>query len=78
VRDVRNVSTRVVWTLIEQEPRWESEHLRRFEYAVETNAQVYDAIANSEMVPDLVKKLVERFEPPVPKPAPDPWGEPPF
>lgn len=71
-------NTRALWTLIEREPRWESEHLRRFEYAVETNAQVYDANANAEMMPDLVKNLVEKFEPPAPKPRPDPWAEPPF
>jgi hypothetical protein len=72
-------NTRALWTLIEQEPRWESEHLRRFEYAVVTNPQVYRANANAEMMPDLVKRLVEKLEPPAPEPAPDPWGsEPPF
>jgi TIR domain len=79
VNSVNYNNTRVLWTLIEQEPRWESEQLRRFEYAVETNAQVYEASVNAE-VPDLVKKLVEKFEPPEPKSPPDPWGgyEPPF
>lgn len=72
-------NTRVLWTLIEQEPRWEPEHLRRFEYAVETNAQVYDANVKTEMMADLVKNLVVKFEPPVPEPVLDPWGnEPPF
>jgi hypothetical protein len=36
--------------------------------------------SNAKMVPDLVKELVESFEPPAPKRAPDPWDEfePPF
>lgn len=59
-------NTRALWPLIDQEPRWEPEHLRRFEYAVETNPQVYDANLNSVMVPVLVKRLIEKFEPPVP------------
>jgi hypothetical protein len=67
-------NTRVLWTLIEREPRWETEQLRRFEYAVETNAQVYNAHADGVMMADLVKKLVEEFEPPAAKPAPDPWA----
>jgi hypothetical protein len=31
------------------------------------------------MIPDLIKKLVEKFElPPPPPPPPDPWSNPPF
>ena len=73
-------NTRALWTLIVQEPHWESEQLRRLEYAVETNAQVYNATANAEMMPQLLKKLVAKFELPAPKSPTDPWAsfEPPF
>lgn len=74
--------TRWLWPLIEREPVIASEQLRRLEYAVQTNNQVYDATHEFTPVPDLVKALVEKFEPPAP---PDPWAatgswpsEPPF
>ncbi len=77
--------TRLLWDLIERESHWDGEQLRRFEYAVATNRQVYEAVRNPDgkAIPDLVKGLVERLEPP---PPPDPWAtspspgwnEPPF
>lgn len=79
--------TRKLWTLIEAEGHWGSEQLRRFEYAVQTNRQVYQTVygTEDETMPELVKDLVAKFEPPVPPPPPDPWAntatvyvEPPF
>jgi hypothetical protein len=67
--------TRRLWALISGQPSIESEQLRRLEYAVQTNDQVYDANLNGEPIPELVKKLVEKFEPPA---VSDPWGEAPF
>lgn len=67
-------TTRKLWALIENQPQIESDQLRRLEYAVQTNNQVYDAIRapDGTPIPELVKQLVEKFEPP-----PDP-DEPPF
>lgn len=68
-------TTRRFWAMIESQPVMESEQLRRLEYAVQTNRQVYDAVAGKP-VPELVRALVEKFEPP---PVEDPWGnDPPF
>lgn len=67
--------TRSLWQHIEREPVITSDQLRRLEYAVETNDQVYKANVSGTPLPDLVKALVERFEPPAPS---DPWDEPPF
>lgn len=70
--------TRMLWGLLENQPSIESEQLRRLEYAVQTNRQVYEAvrIPDGTPIPALVKGLVEKFEPPVPE---TPWGdEPPF
>jgi len=61
--------TRALWDLIAAEPLWESQELRRLEYAVSTNRQVYDANHNGALVPELVKELVAKFEPI----ASDPW-----
>jgi len=63
-------TTRKHWERIEKVERWEAESLRRLEYAVQVNNQVYDCNVNGVMVPDLVKALVQRFEPP---PEADPW-----
>lgn len=73
-------TTRKLWAMIAAVPHFESEQLRRLEYAVATNDQVYNAVAKG---PDgqttdvslLVKQLVERFEPPV-EPLYDPNEEP--
>lgn len=71
-------TTRRFWALIEQQSNLDSQQLRRLEYAVQTNDQVYNAVAGTEgtPVPELVKALIDRFEPPMT----DPWGgdEPPF
>lgn len=72
--------TRALWAMIEREPSFESRHLRRFEYAVETNRQVYDGNYGEVAIPVLLKALVEKFEPPPPS---NPWtasadGTPPF
>jgi len=57
--------TRRLWDLIERQPFIESPQLRRLEYAVSSNSQVYDAVAKSGgSIPDLVTALVQRFEPP--------------
>lgn len=69
--------TRTFWALIQAEGHWDAEQLRRFEYAVQTNRQVYEAVFGQDgtPVPDLVKALVEKFEPPTPPPvSPAPWG----
>lgn len=74
-------NTRALWSLIEKEPRWESDQLRRFEYAVETNRQVYEANVAGAGMPELVKQLVEKFEPRMQVAPQDPWStsdEPPF
>lgn len=63
-------TTRFLWAMIEKVDRFESAQLRRLEYAVETNSQVYDANFDGVMVPELVKHLVARFEPP----TVDPWA----
>ena len=67
-------TTRRLWALIEKQPQIEADQLRRLEYAVQTNNQVYAAVRSPEgtPIPYLVKELVEKFEPPV-----DP-DEPPF
>ncbi|MGV1004563.1 MAG: toll/interleukin-1 receptor domain-containing protein [Candidatus Nanopelagicales bacterium] len=68
-------TTRFLWAILNQVTKFESAHLRRLEYAVQTNRQVYDATVDGVTVPELVKALVERFEP-----APldvDPWAQPP-
>lgn len=68
-------STRTIWAHIVNQPNIESEQLRRLEYAVQTNDQVYNANVDGTAVPVLVKELVDRFEPPAPS-WPD--DEPPF
>lgn len=67
-------NTRFLWPLIAQEPRWEVEQLRRMEYAVATNPQVYQANVNYVMIPILLKKLVEKFAPTQVEPEEDPWN----
>ena len=67
-------STRLIWAHIANQPNIESDQLRRLEYALQTNDQVYNANVDGIAVPGLVKNLVERFEPPAPS-----WpDEPPF
>jgi hypothetical protein len=69
---------RLSYQLLAKETYLSSEELRRLEYAVQTNRQVYEANLGEAAIPTLVKALVEKFEPPAP-PADDPWGtEPPF
>jgi hypothetical protein len=66
-------STRRIWDLIDAQPQIESDQLRRLEYAVQTNDQVYNAVRQGGVpIPDLVKALVEKFEPSTPD------DEPPF
>ena len=48
--------------------------MRRYEYALETNAQPYNTSLNAQVVSNLVKKLAETFEPPVPEPASNAWS----
>lgn len=71
-------TTRRFWSMIEVQPTIESEQLRRLEYAVQVNRQVYEAVYGpaGTPVPDVVKALVRKFEPPL---VVDPWDdEPPF
>ena len=73
-------NTRKLWPLVEQVDSWDSEQLRRLEYAVQTNREIYDCNVAGIGVPLLVKQLVEKFEPPN---QPGPWmapceGEPPY
>lgn len=75
-------TTRFLWAMIDNVTKFEPDQLRRLEYAVQTNNQVYDANVDGVMAPVLVKALVEKFEPP--QPDVDPWAvpagsdEPPF
>ena len=56
--------TRRLWSLIERQTQIESTQLRRLEYAVQTNRQVYDTgISGRGNIARLVKDLVRRFEP---------------
>jgi hypothetical protein len=50
------------------------------QYAVRTNRQVYDANVAGTMVPDFVRQLMEKFEPPKTAPwaIPPSSDEPPF
>ena len=66
-------TTRAHWARIEKVDHFDSDQLRRLEYAVKTNRQVYEANVGGVLVPELVKQLVEKFEPP---PPPDPWATP--
>jgi TIR domain len=80
VRSASYDTTRKLWAMIEAVPHLESDQLRRLEYAVQTNDQVYNAVARGQdgqmtNVTLLVQRLVERFEPPV-EPLYDPNEEP--
>lgn len=66
-------NTRKLWVHIEKVDHFDSEQLRRLEYALQTNRQVYECNVDGQGLPDLVKALVEKFEPP---PPPDPWSTP--
>lgn len=68
-------TTRTIWAHLEKQPNIESEQLRRLEYAVQTNNQVYDANVDGTPVSVKVNELVDRFEPPAPTWTDD---EPPF
>lgn len=59
-------TTRRLWDLIGQQPAIEPAQIRRLEHAVETNRQVYEAVAGVDHrpVPELVKELALRVEPP--------------
>jgi hypothetical protein len=64
-------ATRTLWELIEgAEHELRSEQLRRLEYAVQTNDQVYAAVypakAPNRPVSELVSALIARIEPPAP------------
>lgn len=64
-------NTRRIWARIKDVEHFETEQLRRMEYAVQTNRQVFECVADNEPLPELVKRLVGRFEEPQP---PDPWA----
>lgn len=75
--------TRELYELLAQQVRIEPEQLRRLEYAVQSNRQVYDAIgprtSESRPIPDLIKELVAKHEPQPVVVGPEDWGdEPPF
>jgi hypothetical protein len=64
--------TRRLWSLIERQALIEPPQLRRLEYAVQTNRQVYEAVVPQKgEVTELVKELVQKFEP-------TPYNEEPF
>lgn len=68
--------TRSLWNLIERQEQIESEQLRRLEYAVQTNRQVYEAVGDSgKPIPDLVGALIEGFEPTIAPPSYAGWGD---
>lgn len=70
-------STRYFFGLLHSEDAIEPEQLRRLEYAVQTNRQVYEAVFGQppRPLPELVAELVKRHDPP---PTPPPYydGEP--
>lgn len=66
-------TTRFLCPMLERIQKFEPAQLRRLEYAVQINDQVYNANYDGEAVTDLVKRLIERFEPPLPA---DPWAKP--
>jgi hypothetical protein len=76
--------TDVLWLLVKKwEADLEARHLRRLEYAVGNNDQIYRCYTDGASVPDHVKALIARLEPPVAAiRTPDPWAatieEPPF
>lgn len=57
--------TRQMWTLIEKEPQIDPEQLRRLEYGVQSNRQVYEAVRkhDGKPIPELVEELVASMEP---------------
>lgn len=57
-------STRWLWTLLEHQPHIDSEQLRRLEYAIASNRQVYEAVLGEDTIPDLLNGLIDRSEPP--------------
>jgi len=67
-------NTRKLWAHIAQVDHFDGEQLRRLEYAVQTNGQVYECNVDGVGLPDLVKQLVLKFEPP--PPSNDPWDVP--
>jgi hypothetical protein len=67
-------TTRFLWHLLDRVQKFEPAHLRRLEYAVATNDQVYAAVLDAKAIPDLVKALIEKFEPPMLNN--DPWATP--
>jgi hypothetical protein len=75
--------TRRLWSLITKVPQWRGDQLRRLDHAAKSNPQVAQANVKGMLVPELVRPLVERFEPPLPPTPEDPWatsasGDPPF
>jgi TIR domain len=68
-------TTRKFFGLLYVKPTIEVEQLRRLEYAVQTNRQVYEAVyvppgeTTARPVPDLVEELVKRHSPPPPPPV---------
>lgn len=56
--------TDLLWELIEAEARWETEQLRRLEYAVETNSQIYNCRTAASRYPNWSRILSpERVDP---------------
>lgn len=65
-------STRRFWKIIQASPTGlGSDELRRLEYAVTSNSQVYDAVYETRPIPELIQELVTRLEPPLDA---DPWA----
>lgn len=60
-------STRRLWVLLEAVPQFEAEQMRRLEYAVESNRQVYETVVlradgSRSEVPVLLKELARRVK----------------
>lgn len=69
-------TTRFLWPMLERRGNLTRDQLRRIEYAVGTNRQVYQAVDKAgTSIPELVKALVEKLDPPQP---PILLDEPPF
>lgn len=68
-------TTRFLWPMLERQATLTRDQLRRIEYAVDTNRQVYQAVDSSGApIPELVKALAARLYPPPPVSL----DEPPF
>lgn len=70
-------NTRRYWQVISRADSLTPAELRRLEWAVDNERQVYEAVekVSGRMIPELVEELVKKFEP---EPESTDWGDTPF